>query len=292
MVARAQIVLAIVAYSVICAYYSASGAFTAIMKLGFAKRHTADGTISVMHICAVALIAVAMLASMLEVCADLAAGGTILIFSLAFIMIAVAHGVSANIADSGVVDYISASDILHTAIAALKGMLTMVKVAYLVACAALLAGTVISVTILVTIGAAEAMLCIAYRAAPYIIATLRAYLMLAHPSFAYCAFCVVDLASASAVLITGTHIRKVARLVVAYASVFTAISAFDVRLTYYLLTAGAYGFEIRAVLAYEIDRIALIVIGPVEYQITFTAVEMLLGAYTFVRIFFHFVRML
>ena len=60
------------------------------------------------------------------------ASGTVLALHLAFVVIACTHRNAAYLTEGSVVNYTTAGDILHTAVAALVSMLTVVKTAYLI----------------------------------------------------------------------------------------------------------------------------------------------------------------
>ena len=61
-----------------------------------------------------------------------AASRTVLALHLTFVVITLTHRNAAYLAEGGVDNYITAGDILHTAVAALVLMLTVVKTAYLI----------------------------------------------------------------------------------------------------------------------------------------------------------------
>lgn len=84
------------------------------------------------HIRTVTLITVTELASMLLGRTVFLTNGTSLALHLTFVVIACTHRNAAYLTEGGVDNYITAGDILHTAVAALVLMLTVVKTAYLI----------------------------------------------------------------------------------------------------------------------------------------------------------------
>ena len=84
------------------------------------------------HIRTVTQVAVTELAFMLLCRTEFLTNGTILALHLTFVVIACTHRNAAYLAEGGVDNYITAGDILHTAVAALVLMLTVVKTAYLI----------------------------------------------------------------------------------------------------------------------------------------------------------------
>ena len=118
-------------------------------------------------------------------------------------------------------------------------MLADVKSADFVITATALTGTIRSVAFFVTVGSAVTTLCIAYGSAPHIFTAMLTSFVITHPKVTHTALRVHILIAEFIVFATaGASVCKVAGGVIAYASVLTAIAAFNVRLCRKLITAG------------------------------------------------------
>ena len=216
-----------------------------------------------------------------------AASGTILAHKLTLIMVTLTHGISAHLTEVSVVNYLLTRDVLHTAILTLVSMLTGVTSAELVIATTTLAGTIVSVTILVTVRSAVTNHCVTDRAADDVIHAVVTYFVLTYPSLTHTALAVQVLITG---LVARTSVCNVTLSVVGYASVFTAISTFNVRLYCELAACGTVVIFISVTgLTFDIYQSAIVKAHAIEYAITLVAVEMLIGAYTLVRIELHLV---
>lgn len=134
------------------------------------------------------------------------------------------------------------------------------------------------------------MLSLAYSSAPNVVITLGTSFVLTAPLVTNYALTVRERIAELVGFTAGTSACNITLRVVAYASVLLTVSALDVRLLYKLVTSGTIRLlALRAILAYVVYHMSEIA-GSVEYEITFSAVEMLFRAYTLVRIDLHFVR--
>ena len=211
-----------------------------------------------------------------------AASGTILAHKLTLIMVTLTHGISAHLTEVSVVNYLLTRDVLHTAILTLVSMLTGVTSAELVIATTTLAGTIVSVTILVTVRSAVTNHCVTDRAADDVIHAVVTYFVLTYPSLTHNALAVQVLITG---LVARTSVCNVTLSVVGYTSVFTAISTFNVRLYCELSACGTVVIFISVTgLTFDIYQSAIVKAHAIEYAITLVAVEMLIGAYTLVRI--------
>ncbi len=266
---------------------STAAAPTIFVRRVFTSRLTANLTEREVSVSAVTLKSVTIFASMLFERAVFAASGTILAHKLAFIMVTLTHGISAHLTECGVGNYELTRYFRHTAVATFVCMLTVVKSAELVITAATITGTIVSVTVLVTVRSAVTNLCVTDRAADDVIHAVVTYFVLTYPSLTHTALAVHKI---FAKLVAGTSACNITCGMIGYASVFTAISTFYVRLYCDLAASGTVKFFLAVtVLAFDIYQSAIGKAHAIEYAIALGTVVMLLGAYALVRIELHFV---